>query len=192
VGNEEVVILKGRSHTNWVVPLGPNVEWILNATESFWPLPALRWRGERNPVSNGQGWLSPECIMAHEIVPSRVDGNAMKPGDKQVGLGPRARRRTPVARGLGGTGGRRGDLQSFKFLRSSHPVDLSRCRRCLWKSMRDTWNMARSSSRQAIRDRIGQRDASPRSSSWSISTHAAKIDEIKAGGGRDVGHSFKK
>ena len=192
-GNEERYI-KEAFDTNWVVPLGPNVNGFERDLKRFMasPDPSLALASRAATIgSGGRGEgrrnfdeeLYPQSIMAHENDPEKlwtVGDERLR--DKQVVA--LASGTAAVHLSLVGLGVQAGDeviCQSFTFCASSHPVTYLGARPVFVDSERDTWNMAPQLLEDAIRDRIDKTGRKPKAIIVVyLYGMPAKIDEIKA------------
>ena len=181
-GNEERYI-KEAFDTNWVVPLGPNVNGFERDLKRFMASPGPSdGRGERNPKQWAEDGY-PQSIMAHENDPEKlwtVGDERLR--DKQVVT--LASGTAAVHLSLVGLGVQAGDeviCQSFTFCASSHPVTYLGARPVFVDSERDTWNMDPQLLEDAIRDRIDKTGRKPKAIIVVyLYGMPAKIDEIKA------------
>lgn len=181
-GNEERYI-KEAFDTNWVVPLGPNVNGFERDLKRFMASPGPSdGRGERNPKQWAEDGY-PQSIMAHENDPEKlwtVGDERLR--DKQVVA--LASGTAAVHLSLVGLGVQAGDeviCQSFTFCASSHPVTYLGARPVFVDSERDTWNMDPQLLEDAIRDRIDKTGRKPKAIIVVyLYGMPAKIDEIKA------------
>ncbi len=128
--------------TNWVVPLGPNVNGFEKDLEDFVnPSPAL---------PEGEGDLTPNPSPKGEGLKKRVV--ALSSGTAAVHLG------------LLAAGVKAGDeviVQSFTFCASTHPVTYLGAKPVLVDSEPDTWNIDPELLEVAIKDRIAKTGKKP-------------------------------
>jgi Predicted pyridoxal phosphate-dependent enzyme apparently involved in regulation of cell wall biogenesis len=192
-GNEERYI-KEAFDTNWVVPLGPNVNGFERDLKRFMasPDPSLALASRAATIGSGgrgEGRRNfdeepyPQSIMAHENDPEKlwtVGDERLR--DKQVVA--LASGTAAVHLSLVGLGVQAGDeviCQSFTFCASSHPVTYLGARPVFVDSERDTWNMDPQLLEDAIRDRIDKTGRKPKAIIVVyLYGMPAKIDEIKA------------
>lgn len=161
-GNEQKYIQEAFD-TNWVVPLGPNVNGFEDDLKRFMVSSA--------PTSDGgvsqtdfAGEDYPKCIEAHENNPAKLwpVGNPQL-GDKQVvalASGTSAVHLALIACGVGP-----GDeviCQSFTFCASSNPITYQGATPVFVDSERDTWNMDPQLLEEAILDRMAKTGRKPR------------------------------
>lgn len=172
--------------TNWVVPLGPNVnafeEELKRFVASIDPLaspnPSER-RGDNTAPSEKVSAVSaktdpvkllypgecyPKTIEAHENDPDKLWNEGFDHlKDKQVVA--LCSGTAAVHLALIGVGVEAGDeviCQSFTFCASSHPVTYLGAKPVFVDSERDTWNMAPELLDEAIRDRIAKTGHKPK------------------------------
>ena len=122
--------------TNWVVPLGPNVNGFEIALEQF-------VNGSGNPRFDG---MSEDCNIGKKVV-------ALSSGTAAVHLA------------LIACGVRPGDevcVQSFTFCASSHPITYLGATPVFIDSEKDTWNMDPELLEKAIKDRIAKTGKKPK------------------------------
>ena len=122
--------------TNWVVPLGPNVNGFEADLEQF--------------VNHIEGNHEP-CTMNHEPLAKRVV--ALSSGTAAVHLA------------LINCGVKAGDevlVQSFTFCASSHPITYLGATPIFIDSEKDTWNMDPELLEEAIKDRIAKTGKKPK------------------------------
>ena len=124
--------------TNWVVPLGPNVNAFEKELENFVASPQPSPKGKGDPKGKG------------ESVSKRVV--ALSSGTAAVHLG------------LLAAGVKAGDeviVQSFTFCASTHPVTYLGAMPVLVDSEPDTWNIDPELMEEAIKDRIAKTGKKP-------------------------------
>ena len=181
-GNEERYI-KEAFDTNWVVPLGPNVNGFERDLKRFIASPdPSDGRGERNPKQWAEDGY-PQSIMAHEDDPEKLwNVGDERLRDKQVvalSAGTAAVHLALIACGV-----KAGDeviCQSFTFCASSHPIVYLGATPVFVDSERDTWNMDPQLLEEAICDRIGKTGRKPKAIMVVyLYGMPAKIDEIMA------------
>ena len=135
--------IKEAFDTNWVVPLGPNVNGFEKDLEEFVSLTP-------NPSPEGKGEAYPQPL------PEGKGGKrvvALSSGTAAVHLG-------LLAAGVG-----RGDeviVQSFTFCASTHPVTYLGATPVLVDSEPDTWNIDPELLEEAIKDRIAKTGKAPK------------------------------
>ena len=139
--------IKEAFDTNWVVPLGPNVNGFEKELEEFLRVnPNLNLNPNLNPNLNGNG-----------------NGNVNGNGNKRVvalSAGTAAVHLGLIACGVGP-----GDeviVQSFTFCASTHPVAYLGATPVLVDSEPDTWNMDPELLEMAIKDRIAKTGKAPK------------------------------
>ena len=120
--------------TNWVVPLGPNVNAFEQELESF----------VCSPMSNGK-------VMRNELPTKRVV--ALSSGTSAVHL-------SLIACGV--QPGDEVIVQSFTFCASSHPITYLGATPVFVDSEKETWNMDPVLLEEAIKDRIAKTGKKPK------------------------------
>ncbi len=146
MSGKEQAFIKEAFDTNWVVPLGPNV----NGFEA--DLKAFMEGGCRNQAGNG----SVECggrSTEGEAGATSCEVVALSAGTAAVHL-------ALLACGVGP-----GDevcVQSFTFCASSHPITYLGATPVFIDSERDTWNMDPQLLEEAIKDRIAKTGKAPK------------------------------
>ena len=155
--------IKEAFDTNWVVPLGPNVNGFEKELEEFLRVNAnlnanlnlnvnLNGNGNGNDNGNGNGNVNPNLN-------ANLNGNgnkrvvALSAGTAAVHLG-------LIACGVGP-----GDeviVQSFTFCASSHPITYLGATPVFVDSEKDTWNMDPELLEMAIKDRIAKTGKAPK------------------------------
>lgn len=180
MSGNEMKYIKDAFDTNWVVPLGPNVNAFEQELGRFAASPCqAEWEEEivREPY--------PQCIEAHESDPDKlwpaVSASSGLAGKQVVALasGTSAVHLALVALGVGP-----GDevvCQSFTFCASSHPVCYLGATPVFVDSEPETWNMDPCLLDEAIADRIAKTGRKPKAIILVyLYGMPAKIDEIKA------------
>ncbi|WP_165156780.1 DegT/DnrJ/EryC1/StrS aminotransferase family protein, partial [Parabacteroides sp. ZJ-118] len=144
MSGKEQDFIKEAFDTNWVVPLGPNVNGFEKDLEDF--------VNERLTVNNEVGasdnssLLNAHCSLSKQVV-------ALSAGTAAVHL-------ALIACGVGP-----GDeviVQSFTFCASSHPITYLGATPVFVDSERDSWNMDPELLEEAIQDRIGKTGKTPK------------------------------
>ena len=120
--------------TNWVVPLGPNVNGFEKDLEEFMtPSPALPNSLSPDPSPKGKGESASKRVVALSSGTAAVHLGLLcagvKPGDEVI-------------------------VQSFTFCASTHPVTYLGAKPVLVDSEPDTWNIDPELLEEAIKDRI--------------------------------------
>lgn len=192
-GNEQKYI-KEAFDTNWVVPLGPNVNGFEEDLKRFVTstVPSGR-RGESKPEKTDkrdacavrdfseEDYL--QSIEPHENNPERLwqEGDERLKDKQVVAL---ASGTAAVHLALIGVGVKAGDeviCQSFTFCASSHPVTYLGATPVFVDSERDTWNMDPELLETAIKDRINKTGKKPKAIIVVyLYGMPAKIEAIKA------------
>ena len=180
MSGNEMKYIKEAFDTNWVVPLGPNVNAFEQELGRFAASTCdAEWEGKigREPY--------PQCIEAHESDTDKLWANESVPeelaGKQVVALasGTSAVHLALVALGVGP-----GDevvCQSFTFCASSHPVRYLGATPVFVDSEPETWNMDPQLLDEAIADRIKKTGRKPKAIIVVyLYGMPAKIDEIKA------------
>ncbi len=180
MSGNEMKYIKEAFDTNWVVPLGPNVNAFEQELGRFAASSCqAEWEESicREPY--------PQCIEAHESDPEKLwlDSSACSDIDgKQVvalSSGTSAVHLALLALGVG-----QGDevlCQSFTFCASSHPVCYLGATPVFVDSEPETWNMDPCLLDEAIADRIDKTGRKPKAIIVVyLYGMPAKIDEIKA------------
>lgn len=174
MSGNEMKYIQEAFDSNWVVPLGPNV----NAFEAE----LKRFSTSRYVAPNWLKEAYPQCIEAHESDPDALwDAGYDDLQDKQVvalASGTSAVHLALVALGVGS-----GDeviCQSFTFCASSHPVCYQGATPVFVDSEPETWNMDPQLLETAIQDRISKTGKHPKAIIVVyLYGMPAKIDEIK-------------
>lgn len=174
MSGNEMKYIQEAFDSNWVVPLGPNV----NAFEAE----LKHFATSRYVAPNWLKEAYPQCIEAHESDPDALwnaDYDDLQ--DKQVvalASGTSAVHLALVALGVGP-----GDeviCQSFTFCASSHPVCYQGATPVFVDSETETWNMDPQLLETAIQDRISKTGRKPKAIIVVyLYGMPAKIDEIK-------------
>ncbi len=144
--------IKEAFDTNWVVPLGPNVNGFEKDLEDF-----VSDRGQV-PVRDGQALMADRrsalpLVPDKNLSPVRKRVVALASGTSAVHL-------ALIACGVGP-----GDeviVQSFTFCASSHPVTYLGATPVFVDSEKDTWNMDPELLEEAIKDRIAKTGKKPK------------------------------
>lgn len=159
MSGNEMKYIQEAFDTNWVVPLGPNVnafeaelkKFVTSSTPSI----------SREKMSNEN---YPRTIEAHEDNPDNLWQNSLPElGDKQVVA--LASGTSAVHLALIALGVKAGDeviCQSFTFCASSHPVTYQGAIPVFVDSEKDTWNMDPTLLEEAIKDRIEKTGRKPK------------------------------
>ena len=178
-GNEQKYIQEAFD-TNWVVPLGPNVNAFEDELKRFVAsLDPTEGRGMEAWQQEGY----PRSIEAHESDPEKLwtNGNASLQSKQVVALSAGT---AAVHLALIGAGVEAGDeviCQSFTFCASSHPVTYLGAKPVFVDSERDTWNMDPELLETAIKDRIEKTGRKPKAIIVVyLYGMPAKINEVKA------------
>lgn len=174
MSGNEMKYIQEAFDSNWVVPLGPNV----NAFEAE----LKRFSTSRYVAPNWLKEAYPQCIEAHESDPDALwDAGYDDLQNKQVvalASGTSAVHLALVALGVGS-----GDeviCQSFTFCASSHPVCYQGATPVFVDSEPETWNMDPQLLETAIQDRISKTGKRPKAIIVVyLYGMPAKIDEIK-------------
>lgn len=175
MSGNEMKYIQEAFDTNWVVPLGPNVNGFEAELKRFVTSKPSKpsWTGESYPA----------CINAHDTDPDTLwqDGYDDLAGKEVVALasGTSAVHLALVALGVGP-----GDevmCQSFTFCASSHPVCYQGATPVFVDSEPETWNMDPQLLEYAIKDRIAKTGKKPKAViAVYLYGMPAKIDEILA------------
>ena len=151
--------IKEAFDTNWVVPLGPNVNGFEKELEEF-----VNVNPNLNPNLNGNGNGNGNVnVNANPNLNGNVNGNENGNGNKRVvalSAGTAAVHLGLIACGVGP-----GDeviVQSFTFCASTHPVAYLGATPVLVDSEPDTWNMDPELLEVAIKDRIAKTGKAPK------------------------------
>ena len=128
--------IKEAFDTNWVVPLGPNVNAFEKDLEEFvnslTPNPSPKGKGEASPQPSPEGKGVSKRVVALSAGTAAVHlaliGCGVKPGDEVI-------------------------VQSFTFCASTHPVTYLGAVPVLVDSEPDTWNIDPELLEEAIKDR---------------------------------------
>ncbi len=140
---EEMKFIKEAFDTNWVVPLGPNVNGFEKDLEDF---------VNEMPGHDGHdGQVGRDDQAGHDVLNKRVV--ALSSGTAAVHL-------ALIACGVGP-----GDevcVQSFTFCASSHPITYLGATPVFIDSEKDTWNMDPVLLEEAIKDRIAKKGKKPK------------------------------
>ena len=134
--------------TNWVVPLGPNVNGFEEDLEKFVSIPL---RSSNTSPKLEEEFITPSTPSKTEGEPKKVV--ALSAGTAAVHL-------ALIACGVGP-----GDevlVQSFTFCASSHPITYLGAIPVFVDSEADTWNMEPALLEEAIKDRIAQTGKKPK------------------------------
>ena len=151
--------IKEAFDTNWVVPLGPNVDGFEKDLEEFiaYPQPLPEGKGEASPQPSPEG--KGESLPDKKSFPLGEDLGEAK---RVVALssGTAAVHLALIACGVGP-----GDevcVQSFTFCASSHPITYLGATPIFIDSEPDTWNMDPELLEEAIKDRIAKTGKKPK------------------------------
>lgn len=155
MSGNEIKYVNEAFDTNWVVPLGPNVNTFENELHDFIA---------SRPTDKNFGYNYPECIKAHRNDPDKIweDKYDELKGKSVVALssGTAAVHLALVALGI-----KQGDeviCQSFTFCASSNPVTYLGATPVFVDSEKDTWNMDPELLEDAIKDRIKKTGKKPK------------------------------
>lgn len=173
MSGNEMKYIQEAFDTNWVVPLGPNVNKFEEELENF----------ARSKSSAAYGGQYPQCIMPHEDNPDKLWREQYEDlkGKRVVALcsGTAAVHLSLIALGVGP-----GDeviCQSFTFCASSHPVTYQGATPVFVDSESESWNMDPQLLEEAIKDRISKTGRKPKAVIVVyLYGMPAKIDEIMA------------
>lgn len=164
MSGNEMKYIQEAFDTNWVVPLGPNVNAFEEELKRFiaFPEPSSgRGESDRNKQRREQ---YPQSIEPHENDPGKlwpVGDERLK--DKQVVA--LASGTSAVHLALVALGVKAGDeviCQSFTFCASSHPVTYQGATPVFVDSEKDSWNMDPQLLEEAIKDRIEKTGRKPK------------------------------
>ena len=146
MSGNEMKYVKEAFDTNWVVPLGPNVNGFEEDLQRFVDSPDPR-RASNAPAQEGSPCPEGGCAAKPHTVVALSSGTAavhlsliacgVKPGDEVI-------------------------VQSFTFCASSHPVTYLGATPVFVDSERDSWNMDPEILEEAIRDRISRTGRKPK------------------------------
>ena len=127
--------IKEAFDTNWVVPLGPNVNGFEKDLETFSLTP------DPSPMGEGSSYLSKKRVVALSSGTAAVHlaliACGVKAGDEVI-------------------------VQSFTFCASSHPITYLGATPVFVDSEKDTWNMDPELLEEAIKDRIAKTGRKPK------------------------------
>lgn len=183
MSGNEMKYIQEAFDTNWVVPLGPNVNAFEEELKRFIASPEpSSGRGESDRDKQ-RGEHYPQSIEPHENDPEKLwlkgDERLM---DKQVvalASGTSAIHLALVA--LGVKAGDEVICQSFTFCASSHPVTYQGATPVFVDSEKDSWNMDPDLLEEAIKDRIAKTGRKPKAIIVVyLYGMPAKIQEIQA------------
>ena len=137
----EQKFVKEAFDTNWVVPLGPNVNGFEKDLEDFMtPSPALPDSLSPDPSPKGKGESASKRVVALSSGTAAVHLGLLcagvKPGDEVI-------------------------VQSFTFCASTHPITYLGAKPVLVDSEPDTWNIDPELLEEAIKDRIAKTGKKP-------------------------------
>ena len=137
----EQKFVKEAFDTNWVVPLGPNVNGFEKDLEDFMtPSPALPDSLSPDPNPKGKGESASKRVVALSSGTAAVHLGLLcagvKPGDEVI-------------------------VQSFTFCASTHPITYLGAKPVLVDSEPDTWNIDPELLEEAIKDRIAKTGKKP-------------------------------
>lgn len=156
MSGNEMKYIKDAFDTNWVVPLGPNVNAFEQELERF-------VKSEKRKVDfSGEDY--PERIMPHENEPDKLWTESIE-GLKDKRVVALCSGTSAVHLSLIASGVKAGDeviCQSFTFCASSHPVTYQGAEPVFVDSEKDTWNMDPGLLEYAIKDRIAKRGVKPK------------------------------
>ena len=191
-GNEQKYI-KEAFDTNWVVPLGPNVNGFEEDLKRFVASTGCADRAESQSEKTNQGCGCTARDFSEETYPQRIQPHENDPEklwlkgderlmDKQVvalASGTSAIHLALVA--LGVKAGDEVICQSFTFCASSHPVTYQGATPVFVDSEKDSWNMDPDLLEEAIKDRIEKTGRKPKAIIVVyLYGMPAKIQEIQA------------
>lgn len=148
---KEQEYIKDAFETNWVVPLGPNVDGFEKDLEEFVAYPLPLPEAYPQPLLEGKGKAYPQPLPEGRGGKRRVV--ALSSGTAAVHLA------------LLNCGVGPGDeviVQSFTFCASTHPVTYLGATPVLVDSEPDTWNMDPELLEEAIKDRIAKTGKAPK------------------------------
>lgn len=156
MSGNEMKYIREAFDTNWVVPLGPNVNAFEEELAQF-----VKSKDEKKDFGNG---VYPQSIQPHCDDPSLLwEKGWQQLGDKQVvalGSGTSAIHLALIALSI-----KAGDeviCQSFTFCASSHPVTYQGAIPVFVDSEKDSWNMDPGLLESAIKDRIEKTGKKPK------------------------------
>ena len=135
--------IKEAFDTNWVVPLGPNVDGFEKDLEEFVasPQPSPEGKGDLKSHPSGGDLEGAKRVVALSSGTSAVHlaliACGVKPGDEVI-------------------------VQSFTFCASSHPITYLGATPVFVDSEKDTWNMDPDLLEEAIKDRIAKTGKKPK------------------------------
>lgn len=158
MSGNEMKYIQEAFDTNWVVPLGPNVNGFEDDLRRFIASPTPSTK----PENKNENY--PQTILPHESNPENLWRESVTGlENKQVVAlcsGTSAVHLALVA--LGVSSGDEVICQSFTFCASSHPVTYQGATPVFVDSERDTWNMDPGLLEQAIKDRIEKTGRKPK------------------------------
>lgn len=146
--------------TNWVVPLGPNVNGFEEDLKRFIASARPSERKENVPA----GEMYPQTIMPHENNPENLWRESIR-GMESKRVVALCSGTAAVHLALIALGVKAGDeviCQSFTFCASSHPVTYQGATPVFVDSERETWNMDPQLLEEAIKDRIAKTGGKPK------------------------------
>lgn len=183
MSGNEMKYIQEAFDTNWVVPLGPNVNAFEEELKRFIAsTDCSRGRGEcdRDKLRMEQ---YPQSIEPHENDPEKLwlEGDERLKGKQVVAL---ASGTSAIHLALVALGVKAGDeviCQSFTFCASSHPVTYQGATPVFVDSEKDSWNMDPDLLEEAIKDRIEKTGRKPKAIIVVyLYGMPAKIQEIQA------------
>ena len=146
--------------TNWVVPLGPNVNGFEDDLRRF--SVSVSPSGERRNFLEKEEY--PQTIMAHEDNPDNLWKESL-PGLEDKRIVALCSGTSAVHLALVALGVKAGDeviCQSFTFCASSHPVTYLGATPVFVDSEKETWNLDPALLEEAIKDRIAKTGKKPK------------------------------
>lgn len=164
MSGNEMKYIQEAFDTNWVVPLGPNVNAFEEELKRFIAFPEpSSGRGESDQDKQRREHY-PQSIEPHENDPEKLwlEGDERLKDKQVVAL---ASGTSAVHLALVALGVKAGDeviCQSFTFCASSHPVTYLGAKPVFVDSERDTWNMDPELLETAIKDRINKTGRKPK------------------------------
>ena len=160
MSGNEMKYIQEAFDTNWVVPLGPNVNGFEDDLRRF--SVSVSPSGERRNFLEKEEY--PQTIMAHEDNPDNLWKESL-PGLEDKRIVALCSGTSAVHLALVALGVKAGDeviCQSFTFCASSHPVTYLGATPVFVDSEKETWNLDPTLLEEAIKDRIAKTGKKPK------------------------------
>ena len=149
VSGKEMDYIQDAFDTNWVAPLGPNVNGFEEDLKAF----VTKLDSSASPQNDREGALNNNTVILNEVKDLNREVVALASGTAAVHL-------ALIASGVGP-----GDevlTQSFTFCASSHPITYLGATPVFIDSEKDSWNMDPDLLEIAIKDRISKTGKTPK------------------------------